>query len=314
MRQAVLRCKAVSKKAGGRPLLESVDLEVAKGELFGIVGAGGSGKSVLMHVLAGAVEPDGGDVQLVLQGGAVSVIRDPSARASVGLSPQVPSVYDDLTARENMEYFAALHGLPERTRRSAAPALLRLVGLAAQQDQLAGEMSAGQRKRLDVACALVNSPQVLLLDDPAAELDVVQRRELWRLLREIARKGTTVVIASNFLADLESLCDRIGILRNRRIAEVGTPEDLRVIYSHDFEIRLRTQSGSYADIIDAIIAEQVAPAKKVSKEGDMLVVGTANPGAALRLILAAIDRQQDTLVSVEVMRPTIQEVFESLSP
>jgi ABC-type multidrug transport system ATPase subunit len=313
VRSPILRCKGIGKKGGSGSILENIDLEIAKGEIFGIVGLGGSGKSTLMNVLVGLLPPDAGDVQVIDNGIARSVFRDDVAREMIGFSSQVPSFFDDLTARENVMHFAALYDLAESAQKAAASSLLRLVSIDKQADQLASSLSVGQRKHLDLACALVHGPRVLFLDDPAAELDLSQQRELWRILRDIASKGTTIVIASNFLADLESLCDRLGILRNGRIAEVGKPDDLRAIYSHDFEVRLRTEKQLYAQISSALASDSQSAAKKISKEGDHLLVFTPSPQATLRSLLVAIDKQGDAIVSVELMRPTIQEVFESLS-
>jgi ABC-2 type transport system ATP-binding protein len=302
----ILRCHNLCKKHAG---IEDISLEIAKGELFAIVGLGGSGKSTLMHMLAGLDVPDAGDVQLLIDGKTRSIVRDPTSRRKTGFSFQVPSVFNDLTAAENIEQFADLYGLRHSAQR--APNLLKLVGLANRATVKAGHLSAGERKRLDIAAALVNDPAVLFIDDPASELDVYQQRQLWSLLRDLTKKGTTIVIASDFLAELEAVCDRMGILRNGRIAEVGRPDDLRVVYSRNYEIRLRTQNADYAQL-GAELAS--AGAQKISVETGTIRVSTANPAAALRVVLDAIGRKGDQLISIEIMRPTIQEVFESLSP
>lgn len=302
----ILRCRNISKKRSG---IEDISLEIAKGELFAIVGLGGSGKSALMHMLAGLDAPDTGDVQLLVDGKTRSMVRDPASRRKTGFSPQLPSVFNDLTAAENLEQFAELYGLRHSAQR--APNLLKIVGLSNRATVLAGHLSAGERKRLDIAAALVNDPAVLFIDDPASELDVYQQRQIWALLRDLTTKGTTVILAADFLAELESVCDRIGILRNGRIAEIGRPDDLRVVYSRNYEIRLRTQNADYTQLGAELAA---AGAQKISVESGVVRVSTPNPAAALRVVLDAIGRKGDQLISIEIMRPTIQEVFESLSP
>jgi len=306
VRASVLQCRGVTKRGRKGTILADVELEVGKGELFGIVGAGGSGKSTLMHILAGALAPDAGDVKLLIEGASVSVSRDASARRHIGFSPQQPSLYDDLTAFENLVHFGALYGLSEKNQKSTALSLLKTVGLVGQQDMLVRDLSAGQRKVLDITCALVHEPAVLMLDDPATELDPAQQRQLWAMLGAVARKGTAVIIASNFLADIEEACDRIGILRNGRIAEIGRPDDLRVVYSHDFEIRVRTESEDYAQLAQQLTA---TAAKKIRKEGHHLIVHSPDPAECLRVMLAVLGKAK--IVSIEVKRPTIQEVFES---
>ncbi|MEK6822286.1 MAG: ABC transporter ATP-binding protein, partial [Nanoarchaeota archaeon] len=282
VRSVILQCKGVRKKEGGRTVIENVELEIGKGEIFGIVGAGGSGKTTLMHMMAGLIVPDAGDVVINTGGAPRSIARDPDVRKLTGFSPQTPSLYDDMTAMENLVQFGTLYGLAPKSCTSVARSLLERVGLADLGAQRSQDLSIGQRKRLDIACALIHRPAILLLDDPAAELDVKQQHGLWNLLRGIAGEGTTVVIASNFLADLESLCDRIAILRNKRVTEVGKPEELRVIYSHNFEIRLRLESEQYAALINALSADTVAAAKRIVKEGRYLIVQTPNPIATLR--------------------------------
>ncbi len=298
--EPILQCKGLGYRAAR---LSDIDLDIGKGELFGIVAASGGGKSTLLGLLSGLLQPNSGDVRII-NGRPISLSRDASARKLVGYSPQNPSVYDDLTVVENLEHAAAIHGLALHGQ-----SLLKFTGISQKANVITRLLSAGEKRRLDIACALVHSPKILFLDDPLARVDAEQQRELLRLLRAIVGKGITVVIASSFLAELEPYCDRIGILRGGRISEIGRPDDLRLVYSRNFEIRLRTESGDYSQLVSSLTS-QAGQAAMVRKEGNFLYVQTPTPTSALKTILQSVDEKNNAIISIQVGRPAISEVLD----
>ena len=202
---------------GRRRVLHGLDFAVPTGQVTGLLGPSGSGKTTLMRAVVG--------VQLV-RSGEVTVLGEPAGapalRARVGYVTQAPSVYEDLTVRENARYFASLYGRSGRE----ADAAIADVGLTDAAGQLVGNLSGGQRGRASLACALVGSPELLVLDEPTVGLDPVLRVELWERFHALARAGTTLVVSSHVM-DEAGRCDRLLLLRDGQLIADSTPAQLR---------------------------------------------------------------------------------------
>jgi ABC-2 type transport system ATP-binding protein len=204
-------------KRGGTEVLRGVSLEVAAGAVTGLLGPSGCGKSTLMRAIVG--------VQIVASG-SVSVLGEPAGspqlRAHVGYVTQAPSVYSDLSVRENLRFFARVLG----TAPARVDAVIATVGLAEFSDRVVGRLSGGQRARVSLATALLNEPQLLVLDEPTVGLDPVLRRDLWAMFRELADGGTSLLVSSHVM-DEAGHCDRLLLMREGRILASESPQELR---------------------------------------------------------------------------------------
>ncbi len=202
---------------GPRAVLHDLSFTVPAGSVTGLLGPSGSGKTTAMRAIVGAQ---------VVRSGTVTVLGLPAGcaelRSRVGYVTQSPSVYADLTVRENVRHFAALYGMSARY----ADAALAEVGLADAAGQLVRDLSGGQQGRASLACALVGSPEVLVLDEPTVGLDPVLRVELWERFHDLAAAGTTLVVSSHVM-DEASRCDRLVLLREGRLVADTTPAQLR---------------------------------------------------------------------------------------
>jgi ABC-2 type transport system ATP-binding protein len=204
-------------RRGGRLVLPGISLEVAAGRVTGLLGPSGSGKTTLMRALVG--------VQIV-ESGEVTVLGRPAGapelRHIVGYVTQAPSVYGDLTVRENLHYFARILGAPNGRIDDA----LATVGLVERAGQLVGTLSGGERSRVSLATALLGQPELLVLDEPTVGLDPVLRRDLWEMFRGLAAAGTTLLVSSHVMDEAER-CHDLVLLRDGRVLATGTPNDLR---------------------------------------------------------------------------------------
>jgi ABC-2 type transport system ATP-binding protein len=204
-------------KRGGTEVLRGVSLEVAAGAVTGLLGPSGCGKSTLMRAIVG--------VQIVASG-SVSVLGEPAGspplRARVGYVTQAPSVYGDLSVRENLRFFARVLG----TAPARVDAVIATVGLAEFSDRVVDRLSGGQRARVSLATALLNEPQLLVLDEPTVGLDPVLRRDLWAMFRELADGGTSLLVSSHVM-DEAGHCDRLLLMREGRILASESPQELR---------------------------------------------------------------------------------------
>jgi ABC-2 type transport system ATP-binding protein len=202
---------------GGQEVLHGIDLEIEPGAVTGLLGPSGSGKTTLIRSIVG--------VQIVA-GGVVSVLGMPAGSAElrrrVGYVTQAPAVYDDLTVRENIDYFARIFGVG----RDRVDAVIDRVALRGQRDQVAATGSGGERARLSLATALLHEPEVLVLDEPTVGLDPILRRELWDFFHELADDGSTLLVSSHVM-DEAARCEQLILIREGDVLAVETPDRLR---------------------------------------------------------------------------------------
>ncbi len=203
--------------------LGGLDLDVAPGEIFGLVGPNGAGKTTALRILGTLLVPDSGDAEIA----GASVRRNPNdVRRVLGFMPDVFGVYDDMKVWEYLDFFARCYGIPADRRRRMIADLLDLVDLGAKRDTYVQGLSRGMQQRLCLAHTLVHDPQVLLLDEPASGLDPRARVELRELLRELRALGKTILVSSHILPELEELCTSIAIIDNGRVLAHGRVADI----------------------------------------------------------------------------------------
>jgi ABC-2 type transport system ATP-binding protein len=202
---------------GGRLVLDDVTLAIERGRVTGLLGPSGSGKSTLIRAIVGTQ---------IVEGGRVSVLGlpagSPAVRARVGYVTQAPSVYDDLTVRENVRYFARLVGGPQASVDEA----IQLVDLGGEANAVVRHLSGGQIARASLAAALVGSPELLVLDEPTVGLDPVLRRDLWAAFARLAARGATLLVSSHVMDEADR-CDELVLLREGRVLATGTPTAVR---------------------------------------------------------------------------------------
>ena len=245
----IIQLKNIKKNFGKRVILDGVDLEIHTKEIFGIIGMSGSGKSTILKTLIGYHEPDLGDLLFYsykdkkLKPILKNIME---VRKTFGFSAQTPSFYPKLTVEENLMHFGSLYKLPEKVIKINTDRLLEITELSDARKQLAETLSGGMEKRLSIACSLIHRPKVLILDEPTADLDPIRRRETWQLINWLHKTGTTIIIASHFISEIESVCTRSALLHQHKIVDVGTPSQLKKKYKKKsvesvFELIQRTK-------------------------------------------------------------------------
>jgi ABC-2 type transport system ATP-binding protein len=208
---------------GALVAVESLTFDVAPGELFGLVGPDGAGKTTTLRMLAGVLRPTSGDALV----SGVSVASDPEGvKHHVAYMAQRFGLYEDLTVRENLDFYADLYRVPRSERPRRLERLYRFSRLGEFQDRLAGALSGGMKQKLSLSCALVHHPDILLLDEPTFGVDPLSRRELWLILHEMVAEGVTVVVSTSYLDEAER-CDRVALLESGRVLALDTPEALQ---------------------------------------------------------------------------------------
>jgi len=220
---AALRIDGLHKRFGSRQVLDGFSLEVARGEVVGLLGPNGCGKSTVLNIVCQLLQADAGEIRLM---GEPLVRLGAAARARVGLCAQDCALYPDLLPEENLHFFGRLHGVPAAQRHARVADLMERFGLGPHAATRVGRLSGGWQQRLHLAVSLVHRPELLVLDEPTAAVDVAARLELWRLIEGLRDTGTTILLTSHHLAEAERLCSRVAVMQGGRVAALGTVPEL----------------------------------------------------------------------------------------
>ncbi len=217
---SLVHVHALRRRFGATEALRGIDLDVAEGQIVGLVGPDGAGKTTALRILAGLLDPDEGEV--VVMGRKPD---DPSVREQVGLMPQRYSLYGDLSVMENLDFFRQLFCLDKKEAGPRIDRLLAITRLGPFTDRRADDLSGGMYKKLALACALLHQPRLLLLDEPTNGVDPVSRRELWALLAEFVAEGMGVLVSTPYMDEAER-CHRVSLLHEGRVVAEGRPTEL----------------------------------------------------------------------------------------
>jgi ABC-2 type transport system ATP-binding protein len=221
----VLEVRGLSKRFRDREAVRALSFQLSRGEIFGLLGPNGAGKTTTIGMIAGVLRPTAGSVRIL---GADAVASGRTVLRNLGLVPQTVALYPALTAEENLRFFGKLYGISREPLEARVRSLLDLAGLSARTEPV-GDFSGGMKRRLNLACALVHEPKLLLLDEPTAGVDPQSRERIYEALAALAGDGLALLLTTHYLEEAERLCQRIAILDEGRFAAEGTVADLRAL-------------------------------------------------------------------------------------
>ena len=257
----MLTLDRVRKAFGSLVAVDDLSLTVERSEIFGLLGPNGAGKTTTLSMAVGLLAPDQGSV--TLDGDDPTV---PSVRARIGVAPQSLAVYDELTAFENLAFLARLYGISSRDARARADELLELFGLADRARSRVATYSGGMKRRLNIACALVHSPPMLLLDEPTVGVDPQSRNAIFDSVRRLRDEGVTIVYTTHYMEEAERLCNRVGVIDKGRLLALGTIDELLAAHGGPSAVTVQRRDGE----VRHETTDPVADAARLLNAGDVM--------------------------------------------
>ncbi len=287
-------------KKEDRPAIDTIDLTVESGQLYGLVGPDGAGKTTLLRILSTVMEPTSGSAQLA---GFDVMKQSEDVRALLGYMPQAFSLYPDLTVMENLKFFADINGVSAQKQKTRIDELLEFARLTEFTMRRSENLSGGMRKKLALACALIHDPKILLLDEPTTGVDPVSRRELWRLLSKVIQQGVTVLVSTPYMDEAER-CNTVSIINRGRVLISGAPAELeaqlpfRIV---EVKAKPRRALRAVADRTEGVIRWRAV--------GDRLRLSVSDPAKVMPRIEAELKKDGAEISILREASLLMEDVF-----
>ncbi len=299
--ESALHCRGLVKRYGDLVAVDGLDLEIRSGEVFGLLGPNGAGKTTTIEILEGLNTPDSGEVTVLGQRWGRGADR--ALRERLGIQLQETRLHEKLSVLETVRLFRSFY------RRGPRPEdVLSRVQLEEKKNAWVGKLSGGQKQRLSVACALVNDPEVLFLDEPTTGLDPQSRRQLWDLVEDFKQRGGTVLITTHYMEEAEQLCDRVAIMDHGKVIALGTPAELIATLGAEHVVVFAV-NGAF----DPEAIKRLPGVVEGRTEPRGLALTVRAPHLAIPALLSELDRQHAPLASLTTHHATLEDLFVSLT-
>jgi ABC-2 type transport system ATP-binding protein len=303
----LVETKNLVKRYGDTLAVDNVNLAIDEGEVFGLLGPNGAGKTTIINMLLGLTKVDGGEIHIF--GKRVNGNREDVSR-QIGIVPQDLAIYNDLTAAENATFFGRLYGLKGALLKERVAEALAFTGLSDKATVFPKKFSGGMKRRLNIACALVHHPRLIIMDEPTVGIDPQSRNHILSSVLELHAKGSTIIYTSHYMEEVEELCSRVAIMDQGRIIALGSKDELKELVSSEDRIVVELAGVNYT-LVDEV--------KKIQGVKDCLLSDSTLTILAVQnnsLISQVVDRITGTgaqVVSLSAQKPTLESVFLTLT-
>jgi ABC-2 type transport system ATP-binding protein len=299
----MLECRGLRRRYGDLTAVDGVGFHISSGETYGLLGPNGAGKTTTISMIAGLLDPDAGEVTVDGQPMNSHAVR---AKAAIGYVPQDLAIYPDLSARENLMFFARLYGMPAADAKSRAADVLEVTGLTDRAGDQTKKYSGGMKRRLNVGIGLLHRPKLLILDEPTVGVDPQSRNAILESVEGLSGQGMAVLYTTHYMEEAERLCDRVGIIDHGKLIAEGTRQELVSLVGEGDRVRLLA-TGNLAKAAADLAGQPWARQASATGQGIDLVVEDVRSN--LPVILASAAAAGTSVRSVEVTEPDLEAVF-----
>lgn len=301
---SLIALRDVSKKYNGDPAVDHLTLSIEEGEIFGLLGPNGAGKSTTIHMMAGLLSADGGEIAI----GGCSIAAQPlEAKRQIGLVPQELALYEHLTAAENIGFFARLHGMRGRLLRERIEEALAFTGLEAYANGRPATFSGGMKRRLNIACAIVHRPRIVIMDEPTVGIDPQSRNHILESVKTLNRMGSTILYTSHYMEEVEAISTRVGIMDGGRLIALGNKESLLAQAGLEAAINLQTDRSN-ADAVEEM--RQHPRVASLRERGDhTLELYLSEPNTYMQDMLFILSKHGLALRKLYREEPNLERLF-----
>jgi ABC-2 type transport system ATP-binding protein len=303
----IAEIKNMVKRYNDTVAVDNVSLTIHEGEIFGLLGPNGAGKTSLIHTLLGITPMSSGEIKIF---GKDFTAYEQEIKSKIGIVPQEIAIYNDLTAYENVMFFAKLYNIQRNQRKAAVADALNFVDLWEKRNQLPKSFSGGMKRRLNIACGVVHRPKLIVMDEPTVGIDPQSRSHILESVRKLNQESTTVIYTSHYMEEVEELCTRIGIMDHGRIIALGTFGDLQALVSQYDKISVELDTAN--DQVVSIV-KSVQGVKDCLLDNKQLTVMTRRNSPNLGKITEAVIASGASVLSITVAKPSLERVFLTLT-
>lgn len=300
----MLEAYKLSKSFKGNKAVDELDLYLDEGETVGLLGPNGAGKSTTISMISTLIKPTSGDVKF----GGRSVVADPSPlRKVLGVVPQEIALYQELSAYENLKFFGRLYKVEKRVLERRIQDVLEMVGLRDRQKELVKTFSGGMKRRVNIACALLHEPKILILDEPTVGIDPQSRNHILDMVRQWnGHKGTTVLYTSHYMEEVEQLCNRVYVMDHGKVIAAGTKRELLTILSNENKVRVQLDRPSEAFVAAVTSIDRV---RHVEATEDSISIMVARDSNIISQLVHEAEKAGCELIHYQMETPSLEDVF-----
>ena len=295
------------KQFGDNVAVDNISLEIEEGEIFGLLGPNGAGKSTIINIICGLLSKDRGKVEILGR----DIKKDPFyAKRNIGIVPQDIAIYDDLTAFENIKFFAGLYGLKGRLLKDRVVEALEFVGLEDKSKCRPGDFSGGMKRRLNIACAIAHRPKLIIMDEPTVGIDPQSRNHILQSVRRLNEMGCTIIYTSHYMEEVEEISSRIAIIDHGKAIAEGTNEELKGIVTNTNSVWITVDSTSKINLAQLKAIKGVA---NVEIEENLIKVHSSADINNLDKLILYFTEKLVSIKSIESKTPNLESVFLTLT-
>ena len=301
----ILEIKKISKEYGDMIAVNDIDLEINKGEIFGILGPNGAGKSTLIGMICGLIKRTSGEIIYEEKETKIRKFKE-----NIGIVPQDFALYWDLTAEENIEFFCSLYGFRGKDLKTRVNNVLDFVGLTDVRNKKASEFSGGMKRRLNIGCAIAHSPKLIIMDEPTVGIDPQSRNHILKSVLKLRDEGATVIYTSHYMQEVDDICDRIAIVDKGNVIAEGTSEELKNLIGDKrvFNITVKEKIDNFEDKL-----LEITGIEKVAYSENQYKISTIKNANLLTKIIETTLSLGGEIINVENSEPTLENVFLALT-